>query len=194
MTNLTSSHRLGHSFPTARVGHAPGVAFTAVTLPERSHTLVRLHEALMPPTKRFPARLPRPGATSTPTWRPAGPSAGGWGSATGHLRPPSRLRPAQPAGPRAAPLPRKPEDGRPASRLHAGPGRQRPRRHSSLTRHVPAAPERGRSRKPLRASGRPRDRYGGGDTVTCCGLRRSRQRRSPGNRGSYPEAESRRAW
>lgn len=60
-------------------------------------------------------------------------------------------------------------------------------------RGVPAARERARPSRPLGAGGRPRDRAGGGDAVTCRGSAASCRRRSPGNRGSDTEAGSRRA-
>ena len=114
--------------------------------------------------------------TSRPQrWR-LGITTGRPGHACGHHaqgRSPASAR-LPPAGSRAAPAFQKPGGGHQAPRHQAGPGRQHLQRHSNLTRgDVPAAPERTRPRKPLWASGRPRDRFGGGDTVTCRRLGRS---------------------
>lgn len=132
------------------------------------------------PTKGLPARFYRTGATSTPTLHTAWPQRRRLG--TSHQMPRPRLQPPLPGAalppspgppvPAQLPLLRKPE-----SRGVAAPGGARatslPTPQQPDPRAVPATPERAKPRKPLRATGWPRERSGGREAVTCRGLGRS---------------------
>ena len=131
---------------------------------------------------------------------PRGPCAGGSARSPDAPAPPAPAFLAAPLPSPGPPVPaqlqppRKPEGGRPASRVQAGPGRQHPPNPPADPRGVPAARERAGQSRPLGAGGRPRDRAGGGDAVTCRGSAAPCRRHSPGNRGSDTEAGSLRAY
>lgn len=131
---------------------------------------------------------------------PRGPCAGGSTRSPDAPAPPApAFLAAPPAGPgppvpAQLPPPRKPEGGRPAGFASSGgAGAATSPNPTADPRGVPAARERAQPSRPLGAGGRPRDRAGGGDAVTCRGSAASCRRRSPGNRGSDTEAGSRRA-
>lgn len=96
---------------------------------------MRPHEAWIPPTKRL-LRAPLPHRCDlhpnlAHRWAPAQEARERPPLPGAALEPPPG--PVQPIPAQLPPL-RKPEGGRPVSRLQAGPGRQHPRRHSSLPR------------------------------------------------------------
>lgn len=161
---------------------------------------MRLHHALIRQQRGYPRAFT---AQVRPPHQPCtllGPNAGGSGPATrcpgpaySHPcpEPPSRLRPARrsPRSSRFSGNQRAEE-----SRLQAGLGRHHSRRHSSLTRGLSPRlrnePSRGsRSGPPAGLA----NALGEGRLLPAVGSAGPHQRRSPGNRGSYTEAESRRA-
>lgn len=146
---------------------------------------MRLHDALMPPTKRLPVRLYRTGAISTPTWRTA--LLQRWcGSVpdTGSPAPPTAtLAPSPDPGSQVSaqlPLPRK---------SRRGQGDNTPTPHQADPRGIPRlCNEPGWENR----SGPPTGlgtALEAGTLLPTFGSAAPRQRRSPGNRGSYKEAE-----
>lgn len=185
--------------PTRIINHGWHSFSTILKGPKK---LMRLHHALIRQQRGDPARFYCTGGTSTPTLHTAWPQRRRLGTSRQTLWP--RLQPPLPGaalpplpGPRVPaqlPLLRKPESGRRASRLQAGPGRQHSRRHSSLTHGLSPRlrnePSRGSRLGPPAGLA---NALGAGRLLPAVGSAAPRQRRSPGNRGSFPEAESRRA-
>lgn len=143
----------------------------------------------------YPARLSRQGATSSPTLRTAPSRRGSLG--TSHRTPRPRPPPPWPEAPLAPPA----GPARRSQRSSRFPGNQSaaagfadqsgaraatpPTPQQPDPRSVPATAGRARPRKPIGATGRPATDLEEGTLLPAVGSAATRQRRSPGNRGSY---------